>query len=253
MKNNFLLAGLILCTTACTNIEKTKLTGCDHPSKWCNEIRSTAKNAFVYAQIASNTYSNNKKFILPSNYNMKLSKENDAIGFAYSIYEIKETETTIISFRGTENLTDWWYGNILKRQNKSGLELFDSIKEKAKKETKFIVTGHSLGGAIALEISLKRENVDAYVFNTSPRFSHDGYNIENKRFSIVENGEILKIIRAPSKEATQQYTSISCSKGGPFSQHEQSKLASCLTQIAATESKVAASSLSNNGIENLYK
>jgi pimeloyl-ACP methyl ester carboxylesterase len=130
--------------------------------------------------------------------------------------------------------------------------LFDEIRESNGADTKIIVTGHSLGGGIALEVSLKRENVDAYVFNTSPRFSADGYNIDNKRVSVVEHGEILKALRAPSREASQTYTSIGCSSGGPVSQHEQVKLAECLTQIAATQSPHALASLKLNKLKYLY-
>src|SRR5690606_19676315 len=129
-----------------------------------------------------------------------------------------------------------------------GLNLFDKLRKEHSSETKFVVTGHSLGGSIALEVSLKREKVDAYVFNTSPRFSADGYKIYNKRVSIVEYGEVLKTLRAPSIEASQSYTSIGCSSGGPISQHKQVKLAACLTQIAATQSEIAKASLQDNGI-----
>ncbi|MEP0176939.1 MAG: hypothetical protein ABJH28_15900 [Paraglaciecola sp.] len=241
--------------TSCGSTVSTKhsLTDCEHPSGWCKEIRETAQSSFIFAQIAANTYEPTPLFTLPNQYSLIEFKDNDPIGFAYSIYENKNTNTVIISFRGTENMKDWWYGNILASQNKSGLNLFDKLREKYSDDTNFIVTGHSLGGAIALEVSLKRSNVDAYVFNTSPRFSSKGYNISNKRVSIVEYGEALKILRAPSIEASQKYTSIGCSSGWPISQHEQSKLAACLTQIAAIHSDLAKESLKNNNLEFKYK
>lgn len=250
----FLLAIFFVVISACSSTSTTKeqLTGCDHPSGWCKEIRDTAQESFIFAQMAANTYGDSPQFKLPLEYSLIKMQDNDSIGFAYSIYENKKENTVIISFRGTEGFKDWWYGNLLASQNKSGLNLFDDIKKSYSNDTKFLVTGHSLGGGIALEVSLKRENVDAYVFNTSPRFSADGYNIENKRVSIVEHGEVLKALRAPSKEASQTYTSIGCSTGGPISQHEQAKLASCLTQIAATQSEMAKGSLQDNGIKYLY-
>jgi hypothetical protein len=246
-----MLAAIAACSSTATT--KQELTGCDHPSKWCKEIRDTAQESFIFAQMAANTYGKSPQFKLPVGYSLITEQDNDSIGFAYSIYKDNKTNTVIISFRGTEGIKDWWYGNFLASQNDSGLNLYDKLKNEYSSDTQFIVIGHSLGGAIALEVSLKRENVDAYVFNTSPRFSADGYNIANKRVSIVEYGEVLKALRAPSREASQTYSSIGCSSGGPLSQHEQAKLATCLTQIAATQSDLAKESLKDNGIKYLYK
>lgn len=252
-----LLIGLGFLLSSCTIMDYTKeeLTGCDHHSKWCDQIRDTAAETYLYAQMSANTYNDAYQFKLPINYELVTKKDNDDIGFAYSIYENTHNDQTIIVFRGTEgaNFKDWWYGNLWGSQNDRGLELFDTIREEIGSDETIILTGHSLGGGIALEISLKRENVEAYVFNTSPRFSADGYSIENKRVSVVEHGEILKALRAPSREASQTYTSIGCSSGGPVAQHEQAKLAECLTQIAATESNEARRSLAQNNIEYLYE
>ena len=94
-----------------------------------------------------------------------------------------------------------------------------------------------LGGGIAINISLKRKGVDVYVFNTSPHFFWDGDIEENNRQSVVEYGEVNKVLRALLPEATQKYTSLDCiSKGNPIYQHAQIKLASCLTKIAAIDS-----------------
>ncbi|AZZ96012.1 DUF2974 domain-containing protein [Pseudoalteromonas sp. R3] len=240
------LAILFGCTTTSKNVT---LVDCDHPSGWCEQIRNTAQEAFVFAQMSHNVYQDDFQFSLPTKYSAVEHSDNDAIGFAYSIYEDTDTNTVILVFRGTEDITDWWYGNFLGWQNESALELFDQQKSQYPEGTKFIVTGHSLGGAIALEISLKREHVDTYVFNTSPRFRFGEQVYENKRVSIVENGEILKLFRAPAPEATQTYTSLGCSSGGPLSQHEQSKLAVCLTKIAASQSAMAIESLNSNNIE----
>ena len=261
MRNIFILGIITLALTSCATTqqvsEQKELTECQHPSGWCKEIRNTAEESYIYAQMASNTYNDGSNFKLPKEYINTENKDNNGIGFAYSIYERRikgELKTIVISFRGTEgaDFKDWWYGNAWKMQNDDGLDLFDGIRETTPSKVKIVAIGHSLGGAIALEVSLKRENVDAYVFNTSPRFSADGYNIKNKRVSIVENGEFLKSIRAPFREATQTYTSIGCSKGGPISQHEQAKLATCLTQIAAHQSDDAKQSLVLNDIQKYF-
>jgi hypothetical protein len=98
------------------------------------------------------------------------------------------------------------------------------------------VTGHSLGGGISIQISLCRENVNTYVFNTSPRFRRCAEPIRNRRVSVAEYGEILKLPRIFGREATQQYNSIGCTnRGSPFRQHQMRRLAECLTRIAALE------------------
>jgi hypothetical protein len=233
------------------------LTECSHPSGWCKEIRDTAEESYIFAQMASNTYKDGENFKLPKEYKNPKNIDNNDIGFAYSIYDKYENNKLkykIISFRGTEgaDFKDWWHGNAWKMQNDCGLNIYDEIRAKTPKDVDIIVIGHSLGGAIAMEVSLKRKNVDAYTFNTSARFSADGFNIKNNRVSIVENGEFLKSVRGPSREATQTYTSIGCSKGDPISQHEQAKLATCLTQIAAHQSDDAKRSLVLNNIQKYF-
>lgn len=249
MKVIFLFSTLLI--LSCNSTRSATDLNCTHPSGWCDEIIDTATEAYLYAQMATNTYGDSV-FTLPSHIKLIQAKDNDRIGFAYSIYENINSNQKIISFRGTENFRDWWYGNLLKRQNRSGLALFDSVRSSLADSSNIIVTGHSLGGAIALEISLKRKFADTYVFNTSPRFSKNGHSIQNKRISIVEHGEILKALRAPASEATQTYTSIGCSSGGFISQHEQAKLAVCLTRIAALESEQAKLSLKENKLDQIF-
>lgn len=267
MQQLFFASIVLLTLASCASVEsamdgtvkreQVALTGCSHPSGWCQEIRDTAEEAYIYAQMASNTYNDGKMFELPPGYTNPTNEGNDAIGFAYSVFEKRTNGTldsVIISYRGTEGFdwADWWHGNIRKQQNARGLDVFDTVKGNTPPGVNMVVISHSLGGGIALEVSLKREHVDAYVFNTSPRFTADGYDIENKRVSIVENGEILKALRGPSREATQKYTSIGCSSGGPLTQHEQAKLATCLTQIAATQSDAAKASLVRNNIQRYF-
>jgi len=235
--------------SACTSIKNIALTECDHPSGWCKETRQTAAEAYLYAQMSANTYDEPYAFSLPKRISLRRSVPNDDIGFAYSIYDVSKDGVfieVVIAYRGTEDYKDWWYGNVLGKQNKTGLSVYDEIRSTTPENIPVTVTGHSLGGAIAVEVSLKRKNVNAYVFNTSPRFFSGGQSIENKRVSIVEYGEVLKAIRAPAREATQTYTSIDCSTGNPISQHKQVKLASCLTRIASFDDSEAKQSMTMN-------
>ncbi len=60
-----------------------------------------------------------------------------------------------------------------------------------------IVTGHSLGGGLALSVSAKNNDVDAFVFNSSPRIfdGHDKDNRDGRRIMVSQRGEPLEEVR----------------------------------------------------------
>lgn len=251
MKINYfflcILVGLAGCGPA-----KEKLTGCDHYSGWCNEIRELAKQSWKYGQLSKNVYKDEFQFDISHLYVRIEDFQKEEIDFYSTLFRDRTSGEYVLVFRGTDSPVDWKTGNnpFKQQQNIYALEVYDEIKKKhGMKE--IIVVGHSLGGGIAIHISLNRENATAYSFNGSPVFKNHG-NEENKRFSIVENGEILKLLRFPGREATQLYTSIGCSGGNPLTQHDMKSLALCLTQIAAIESEEAKKSLAANGINFLY-
>ena len=228
------------------------MTGCNHPSGWCNEIRNIANKSWKYGQLCKNVY--NKPFSFQvSDYFEKIQDfENKSIDFFATLYKDKSSNEFVLVFRGTDSFEDFKTGNnpFKQSQNKYALEIYDEIK-KQYGFNKCIVTGHSLGGAIAINISLNRQNVTVFSFNSSPVFKNIN-NISNDRYSIVENGEILKLLRIFGREATQLYTSIGCSNGDPIKQHDMKSLAICLTQIASIESIEAKNSLIKNGIKPEY-
>lgn len=117
----------------------------------------------------------------------------------YDIWENKSKKTTVISFKGTDERIDWLAGNLT--------IIFSPTYKSAKKhvhnyvaehpDQKIILTGHSLGGGLALSSSLW-EAVDAYVFNSSPRV-FDGFKNHNnhaERISVYQHGDVLQKIRA---------------------------------------------------------
>jgi pimeloyl-ACP methyl ester carboxylesterase len=59
--------------------------------------------------------------------------------------------------------------------------------------SKVTVTGHSLGGGLALHMSFKYPNIDAIVFNSSP-VTKAGLTIQkgNNRITVWESGEFLQ-------------------------------------------------------------
>jgi hypothetical protein len=249
-----MLAGVLAASlAACTHIAQVRLTDDGHPSGWSREVRETAQVTWQYAQMATNAYADDARFRLPPDLTLLRDVPNDEIGFAYSVFERRRDGRLVelvIAYRGTElGFDDVWHGTVATSQNRRGLEVYDLWRAHLDRQIPISVTGHSLGGGIATYVSLCRPNVDTYVFNSSPRFRRCPYRIYNRRHSVVEYGEALKVGRIFGREATQTYTSIGCTdRASPFRQHKIRLLATCLTAIAAWDMAAARESLRANGI-----
>lgn len=200
-----------------------------------------AIEAWKYAQLSKNVYKkescqyNVKPFFehIDQNKSMKLDFYSD-------LYRDKNDQKLVLVFRGTDHpVKDFISGMYPKfwkvnntAQNGYALKVFDLFEKKHKEKIK-VVAGHSLGGGIAMHVSLHKDNLKTFSFNGSPVFKKDQENERiNERYSIVENGDWLKIFRAPGREATQCYTSLNCISG-KIDQHGITELANCLTYKAA--------------------
>ena len=248
-----LLASLLWMLAACVQSHNIPQTNVDSVSGWSEQITATAAESWRYAQMASNAYRSDltgpRPYDLAQDIHVLETRDNDELGFAYVVFERRQADRRelIIAFRGTENDTfrDWFHGNLLGRQNPEALKIFDEWRRKHS-DLPIILTGHSLGGGLAIHVSLNRPDASAFVFNTSPRFWRRGDRYDNRRVSIVEYGEALKVPRIFGREADQLYTSIGCSSGNPIAQHAMRRLATCLTQIAAWKWRDAKQSLRAN-------
>lgn len=231
-------------------------------SNWPDQHRRVAQAAYLYAQMSNNTYgqsgdkydSDGNDFVLPPEWAWQHFGNND-LGFAYSIYRKTKNDKlqeVVIAFRGTEGLTnfdDVYHGNLLARQNPLAIDIYKNIRSELDKDSlsnvPIILTGHSLGGALAIHAAINVPGeVPYFVFNSSPRFKKLGEDqggdnpdvLMHKRHSIVETSEFLYALRFPATEANQIYTPFNCDDNfKPFTSHGIEKLATCLTLVASID------------------
>lgn len=238
--------GLVLAMCLASCAPSPPVTALSDPTcGWNADTRKMARDTFFYAQLANNAYpeSTHPPFLLGSEVRLVDHGSNPRTGFAYSIYERQRSDRKperIIAFRGTQGVfgKDMWNGNVLPRQNAEGVKLYEQWRSRSN-GFDLNVAGHSLGGAIATQVSLCFENVDTFVFNTSSRFRSckPVNHVDNRRFSVAEYGELLKVVRIFGRSPNQQYNSLGCiNKADPVKQHGMRLLAECLTRIAAADS-----------------
>ena len=248
-----LLFSLVSCSTVLTNApfptdEKIR----NHFSKLSNYANDT----FVYALMSSNAYNDSTQFIIP-NWK-RVQRLESLLGLEADVYEYQKEgklERIVIAFRGTEaSWSDWVYGNLnwcfyghLQGQYGDAEDVYLKVSNIPKyNKIPIAVTCHSLGGGLAIHLSLLKD-IDAYVFNPSPRICVNGDKLDkqnnNKRVVISETGEILHGISNYSfnfQELSTDRGNIDLLEGGSVKEHNMYDLARALTKLATIYDNIEA-------------
>jgi putative lipase involved disintegration of autophagic bodies len=173
-----------------------------------NEV--AAKYA-IYAMLSSNCYHKEDRVRFPvekigwfqvdldGNRTSEPTKAHPLSKLAYDIYEKEGTNEVIFAFRGTDDKIDYLTANL-------AIPPFNFQYRQARKEfgvylgshgsKNISVTGHSLGGGLALCVSV-HHGVKAVTFDPSPRI-FDGmgdFHEPAERVIFYEDGEILEKVR----------------------------------------------------------
>jgi hypothetical protein len=258
-----ILTLLAAAAAGCTHVDLTQARSpCwKEPGAWCGFTRDFAVQSWEYAQLAQNTYEDDEDFaVLPETIVLRSNSGNSEKGYSYAIYDRMDgpvLKERIIAYRGTEfSFADWLHGNLSRRQNQLGLMTYEEVRAGLDREQGGVwsqvpisVTGHSLGGGIALEVSMKNADVDAFVFNESPNFEVPAEPAGARRLSVVERGDPLGRVRDIPTWVSLDTLVLNCRPAsGPGSDHSIRKLAECLTWVAAYEDPDAYQSVQDNRI-----
>jgi hypothetical protein len=238
------------------------------PGGWCAFVRDAAVEAHPFAIAATNAYHGDKDVYadlgpaLVRLERLEIAEEDAAKGFGYQIFEqlgapdatgARDTVARILAFRGTDfgRLNDIFYGTLRNDQIEIALKYFRAERERDEfsDELPWIVVGHSLGGALATEVSIQHPNVRAYMFNTSPFYRGDTMTNDTRRMVINERGEFLRQFRQYGMSSAADAFEVNCSpEVSSISKHEIRRLSDCIAWIAAYASDDAGAVVRANDV-----
>jgi len=264
-----LLGALLLsgCITTYPDISQSRSPCRSQPGGWCAFVREGAVEAWPFAIAATNAYTGDSDLFadigpqLEHLDHLPIAEEDAKKGFSYEIFAqyapgtagnaARKPIARIMAFRGTDTkgLSDIFYGTLRSDQIELALRYFDAEKARAGEGVTWIVAGHSLGGALATEVSAKNPGVAAYMFNTSPFRVDDADVNDVLRMVFNERGELLRRFERYDVAPASDVFTINCGpQKNAFAKHKVRPLAECITWIAAYASEDALGVVKANAI-----
>lgn len=206
------------------------------------ETAALAPRIATLAVLANNVYRRERPIVLPGW--KEAIPPSDGKGLAYAVYVRPDKENpveAVLAFRGTDDPRDWAQNLKLTNEQTEGAEAafaqFD--REYRRPGVALSVTGHSLGGGLALRTSFLPNGVPATVFNWAPfwppRVSDPA---DPARLCIWEQHEILAFVRKKMEKPAISWgrtrmIRVNFSHERTDRQHEMEPLARSLVKAAA--------------------
>ena len=176
---------------------------CKNQNPWTNDSQQVvqAVENFEYAMMASNSYKYDPTTIAYeiSRWTQVSRMESDS-GLSIDVYERRTNSQVIeevaIVYEGTnfDSANDWKFNFAITQPN----QYKEAVKHAQVVRNKYqgipiTAVGHSLGGGLALNVSMHIENVKGIAFNSSPRafWGDEDQDNANPRVHLYEVGEIL--------------------------------------------------------------
>lgn len=214
-------------------------------------MREAAVDAYPYAVAATNAYTGDDDVfveprpVLERLERLPIAPEDAKKGFGYEIFAQfapgsaddpgRVPVARILAFRGTDfdGFTDIFYGTLRNDQIAIAVKYFEAERERWGTDPQWIVTGHSLGGALATEISILYPEVRAYMFNTSPFYRGEAMTNDMARTVFNERGEVLRRFARFDESPAADVFTLNCGpQKSSFAKHKIRPLANCITWIA---------------------